>query len=97
MANNRMILVCNVCVPDDDFTYRDNGVLAIAKWYPGSAYYYAGDLLKWAEVFFNFLIKHQHKELPSQNYLEGATQDNPVRLVYESISLPVLHKEEVLD
>lgn len=93
MANNRMILLCNVCQPEDEgWKYHDKGVLTMAKWYPATGqedgFYYniQGDNIQ------QFLEEHQHLELPSEHYTAGAGQDNPVRLVYESKSLP-LNKE----
>lgn len=111
MANNRMILLCNVCQPSDGgWTYGQKGVLALAKWYPadfagemrehgavpGDGAYYNNLMTgrdgaaKWANQFFDFLVKHEHSELPSEHYRAGAGQDNPVRMIYESIDMPVL-------
>ena len=90
MANNIMALVCNVCVPKkDDWKWGDKGVLAIAKWYPGAPYY-INNTESMGEGFEKFLEEHSHPELPSEYYLVGAHQDNPIRLEYESNSLPVL-------
>src|SRR3990167_10137255 len=100
MANNRMVLVCNVCVPkpnDWDYDKKMKGTLAIAKWYPagvgigegdGSYYTNFNDLDDWGKRFFDFLTKHQHQEVPSKHYTKGAGQENPVRLEYESEGLP---------
>jgi hypothetical protein len=88
MANNRMILLCNVCVPEGkEWKYSDKGVLSIAKWHPQCSY--APIISK--EVIDNFLEKHSHPEVPSEYYTAGAGQNNPVRLEYESIDKPILN------
>jgi len=82
-----MILLCNVCQPTDkDWHYHDKGVLAIAKWYPVGSYAPIID----AEIINKFLEEHSHPEMASEFYTEGAGQPNPVRLVYESVDLPVV-------
>lgn len=84
MANNRMVLICNVCVPPKkEWKYGDKGVLPISKWYPGSSYSQVN-----CENINFFLEEHNHPELASENYSEGAGQENPVRLEYESVGLP---------
>lgn len=95
MANNRMILLCNVCQPDNEkWQYHSKGVLAIAKWYPGgedetgAAYYRNDNGEDMGKEFLQFLYDHRHGELASEHYTKGAGQENPVRLVYESVGLP---------
>jgi hypothetical protein len=92
MANNKMYLVCNACKPEDENSLNDDiGVLCLAKWYPSGVYYTnTNDIKKWGEDFFMFLADHSHSEVPSKNYIAGAGQENPVRLVYEVDGLPVL-------
>jgi hypothetical protein len=91
MANNRMVLVCNVCKPTEwDYVDR-KGVLPIAKWYPGGGgEYYRNDFSTLGEEFKEFLIEHAHPELPSDHYTAGAGQPNPIRLEYESTDKPLL-------
>jgi hypothetical protein len=89
MANNRMVLVCNVCKPKDWDYIDKKGILPIAKWYPGGAYY-RNDTASMGEEFEKFMEEHSHIELASEHYLKGAGQPNPVRLEYESIDMPVL-------
>lgn len=88
MANNRMMLVCNVCIPPGtNWVYQDaldGKVLHMGKWYPGGAYYNAPEKA-WLDEFYE---NHSHPELASDDYSRGAGQDNPVRLEYESMSLP---------
>lgn len=89
-----MVLLCNVCVPQGiNWTYKQKGVVAIAKWYPAGGFiagengaYYGID----AEHIEKFLDEHQHKEIASEHYNMGAGQPNPVRLEYESEDLPKL-------
>ena len=94
MANNRMVLVCNVCNPvPNAWSYKDKkGVLIIAKWYPGGPYYRNNNDTMGQE-FEYFLKEHNHDELPSKHYKKGAGQENPIRLEYESEGLPVLNKK----
>lgn len=90
-----MILLCNVCVPTDDFSYNSKGVLVMAKWYPAGGFI-AGDDGGYTvrggieNILDAFLHEHQHKEIPSKNYLAGTGQENPVRLVYERKGLPTI-------
>lgn len=86
MANNRMILLCNVCQPDDTkWRYHEKGVLVLSKWYPETTYAGVTDL----ESINTFLEEHDHPEVGSEHYSVGAGQENPVRLVYESKGLPI--------
>lgn len=76
MANNRMLLICNVCVPPGTQEwprYDDPALLHIAKWYPVGAYYNVPA----AERIEQFLELHQHLEI------DPAGLENPVRLEYE--------------
>ena len=88
MANNRVMLVCNVCIPPGtNWVYQDaldGKVIHMGKWYPGSAYYNAPTKATLEE----FYESHHHPELASEDYGRGAGQDNPVRLEYESVSMP---------
>lgn len=91
MANNRMVLLCNVCQPSDkEWQYHAKGVMALAKWYPVGAYYSNRTAEELGQDLLDFLEEHSHPELPSEGYTAGAGQDNPVRLVYESKSMPIL-------
>ena len=99
MANNRMILLCNVCKPDDyNWGYGEKGVLPIAKWYPAGdgiggddgSYYRNDNGRAFGKEFLKFLEEHQHREVASEHYKKGAGQENPVRLVYERKGLPIL-------
>lgn len=86
MANNRMILLCNVCKPDSSWKYHEKGVFALTKWYPAStengidtdgAYYTNQNPRDLGEKFLRFLTEHQHLEkFPGGN-------EHPVRLEYE--------------
>ena len=92
MANNRMVLICNVCNPSD-WKYHDKGVLAIAKWYPAGGFIAGDDGAYYnidGESIQKFLDEHQHKEVASEHYTAGTGQENPVRLEYESKGLPIL-------
>jgi hypothetical protein len=98
MANNRMVLVCNVCHPKKgEWEYKEKGVLIIAKWYPGDngggAYYRNDDGEGLGDQFLEFLEEHEHYEVASKHYLKGAGQENPVRIEYESEGLPILKKK----
>jgi hypothetical protein len=94
MANNRMVLVCNVCHPKKNkWKYGDKGVLVIAKWYPGGAYYRNDDGTGMGNEFLKFLEEHNHPEFDSQFYSKGSGQENPIRLEYESESLPIIKKK----
>lgn len=90
-----MFLVCNVCHPEipAEFTISNDipGALAIAKWYPGGngAYYYNSSNEEWATRFQDFLDEHSHIEIKSEHYHVGAGQENPIRIEYESIGLPI--------
>ena len=97
MANNRMLLICNVCHPKKgEWQYHDKGTLVLAKWYPGGsedegAPYYRndnGELM--GTEFLEFLEDHKHGEVASEHYTKGAGQENPVRIEYESEGLPKL-------
>lgn len=96
MANNRMLLICNVCIPKKgDWQYHQKGTLVIAKWYPAGGFiggdsgaYYSNSPEKLGQNILEFLDRHQHKEVASEHYSEGAGQENPVRLEYESEGLP---------
>ena len=94
MANNRMVLVCNVCLPKaNEWTFNDEGLLPIAKWYPGGhGAYYRNDSSSMGKDFEEFAHKHAHQELASEGYSAGAGQPNPFRLEYESVDLPILTK-----
>lgn len=87
MANNRMVLVCNVCQPKD-WQYHTRGVLVVSKWYPGEDQWWIGE--RSLENVNKFLGEHNHAELASEGYLKGAGQPNPVRLEYEIDQPPVL-------
>jgi len=92
MANNRLIALCNVCQPDDEgWNFGDRGVMGMAKWYPSGGSYYNFPPTKTIE---NFFIEHSHPELPSEAYTVGAGQDNPIRFVYESVSLPIISTDK---
>ncbi len=102
MANNRMVLVCNVCHPkknDWDYDKNNKGIYVLAKWYPAGggiggddgAYYRNDNGEDLAKDFLEFLEKHQHKEVASQHYTKGAGQPNPIRIEYESEDLPILN------
>lgn len=101
MANNRMLLLCNVCKPKDEWSYSDRekeGVLYLGKWYPPGAYYTNKQFLEeWGKCFFDFLEQHQHLEVASKYYKAGAGQENPVRLVYENDGLPILEEKGLLE
>lgn len=92
MANNRMVLICNVCVPKrGEWQYHQKGVMPIAKWYPGGdGAYYRNNVDSMGKEFAEFLIEHAHTEIPSEHYLVGAGQENPVRIEYESEGLPII-------
>lgn len=91
MANNRMILVCNVCHPKKgDWKYGDKGILVIAKWYPEGPYYRNDNGETMGIDFLKFLEEHNHPEIESEFYSVGAGQENPIRLEYESESLPII-------
>lgn len=78
MANNRMLLICNVCVPPGTEwpKYSDPALLHIAKWYPCDAYYSPGSD-KLGAAIVDFLELHKHAEI------HPACEENPVRLEYE--------------
>jgi hypothetical protein len=84
MANNRMMVVCNKCFPDDDhFTWDDfqeGRVIYMAKWYPVGPYYCNGDEAGYADKFYRYLETHAHS--PEED--GKLHQENPVRLTYES-------------
>lgn len=93
MANNRMVLVCNICVPPGTQKwphYDSPALLHIAKWYPGSAWYsmHPESLGERVEAFLEL---HKHIEI------EPATVENPVRLEYEiwTIDMPAIKKWEM--
>lgn len=103
MANNRMLLICNVCHPKKgDWQYDDKGTLILAKWYPGGGdiagdsgeYYRNDDGEHLAEEFLQFLEEHQHMEVASEHYTKGAGQENPVRIEYESEGLPIIKESK---
>lgn len=91
MANNRMLLICNVCMPPDtEWSYNNPALLHIAKWYPDAPWYPSpqntlGDRLA------NFLELHAH---PNER---GGTEENPIRLEYETWvrDMPAIKKWEV--
>lgn len=93
MANNRMLLICNHCVPTGTGLprYGSPAMLHIAKWYPVGAYYspHAESLGQRIE---DFLELHKHLEI------EPAGLENPVRLEYETwiIDMPAIKKWEYL-
>ena len=89
-----MVLVCNVCQPED-WQYDQKGVMVLAKWYPAGGFiagddgaYYMADPADKGQQIADFLSEHQHKEVASEHYKAGAGQENPVRLEYESTGLP---------
>lgn len=95
MANNRMVLVCNVCIPKaDDWNFNSKGILPITKWYPEAPYYKVSGDTEWVKRFEDFLEEHHHPEVPSEHYGIGAGQENPIRIEYESRGLPVLNNDE---
>lgn len=75
MANNRMVLLCNVCQPDDTkWKFHEVGVQALAKWYPGEDGSYYGIVKESVDAF---LIAHQHQEV------QAGGMEYPIRMVYE--------------
>jgi hypothetical protein len=92
MANNRMYLVCNVCLPPGTREWPQPGdpaLLHIAKWYPASPWYsqHPESLGDRVEKFFE---DHMHPEI----HLAG--EENPVRLEYETWvrDMPAIKKWE---
>lgn len=80
MANNRMVLVCNTCLPGE-WSYwkpggeeREEAVCVIGKWYPFQDYAYVEDL-KLGQRINDFLNRHAH--------IESSNCEWPVRLEYE--------------
>lgn len=95
MANNRMYMVCNVCNPTKNKWEDDNGILYMGKWYPDTEGGYVS--MKDEELgnkIHTFWREHTHEELPSEHYLAGAGQENPVRIEYESDGLPIVYKNK---
>lgn len=93
-----MYLICNVCHPrPDNGQLNGSGVLCIAKWYPAGGFiagqdgsYYTNDNFESLPEKLNaFLIQHQHQAVASEHYEAGEGQENPVRLEYESVGLPL--------
>jgi hypothetical protein len=91
MANNRMLLVCNICVPPNTEwpRYGDPALLHIAKWYPTTPWYSSHpDSL--GERVEKFLELHMHPEI------HPAGEENPIRLEYETWvrDMPAIKKWE---
>ncbi len=90
MANNRMVIVCNKCVPDDNWVYGAD-VCYTGKWYPVGNYVYIPD-----EALGNsintYLKRHAHTEdVPEPHSVNNTAHresliqnENPVRLTYET-------------
>ena len=69
MANNRMYIKCK----------KDGAVFFLAKYYPTSGYYtdkdyFDGDFI---DSFNDWLDKHNHDDLISENHFEIAYESNP--------------------
>lgn len=88
MANNRMYLVCNVCLPegeDYDFEKWTQVSFHVAKWYPGEIgewYTNQAGNGDWVGALDKFFLDHAHPD----KYPGGV--ENPVRLEYEWIGTP---------
>jgi len=95
MANNRMLLFCNICHPpettksDNWPSYDDPGILHILKWYPATPWY-SPHTESLGERIERFTEQHMHPEV------EPAGVENPVRLEYETwvIDMPAIKKWE---
>ena len=87
MANNRMYLVCNVCLPEGeeyDFDKWKQVSFHLAKWYPGDiGEWYTNRPATIGKALDEFLTAHAHPD----KYPGGV--ENPVRLDYEWIGTPV--------
>lgn len=88
MANNRMYLVCNVCLPEGekyDYEKWQKVSFHVAKWYPGAVgeWYTNATSFNFAESMDKFFEAHAH---PMQ-YPGGV--ENPVRLDYEWVGTPI--------
>lgn len=84
MANNRMILMCNVCRPvgskaplygkptKSGSFRRGKGVFVLAKWYPSGAWYVNvftnGEMVRFLKRLNNWLEKHRHEGEGSDEY-----------------------------
>lgn len=68
MANNRLVLICTICNPSEDWDYGVN-TCVMAKYYPSTGYYTDKGKLN---AFSVFLEHHLH---PGEDY--------PFRLEYE--------------
>lgn len=86
-----MVLVCNTCIPvANNWNFNSKGILPISKWYPGGSYYKVSGDMDWIKRFENFLEDHNHPEIASEHYGIGVGQENPIRIEYESVGLPIL-------
>lgn len=91
MANNRMYLVCNVCLPEGEKYDYDKWIKVsfhVAKWYPGEVgewYTNASGANWYPDKLDEFFEAHAHPD----KYPGGV--ENPVRLDYEWIGTP--HKK----
>lgn len=88
MANNRMYLVCNVCLPEGTEYDYDKWVKVschLAKWYPGEIgeWYTNAQNFNFAEKLDKFFLDHAHND----KYPGGV--ENPVRLDYEWTGTPL--------
>lgn len=71
MANNRMVLVCNVCAPViGEWQYGQGVAFSFAKWYPGDAYESLNTQLQ--RMLNEFLAAHSHDGM-----------EHPLRMEYE--------------
>lgn len=96
MANNRMYLVCNVCLPEGVEYDYDKWITVsfhVAKWYPGEVgeWYTSRHAIAtekgiveqdMAVAIDEFLLAHAHPD----KYPGGV--ENPVRLDYEWVGTP---------
>lgn len=75
MANNRMFLVCNTCVPNKgEWGINDPNIIMIGKWYPIGPYNYIQDEALGKRIN-DFMYDHTHADTTSTEY--------PIRLEYE--------------
>lgn len=77
MANNRAVLVCNVCHPSDwDYAPPRSGIFVISKFYPTTGHYPNFDVDK----LYKWMDDHRHlgeSDLPDHD-------EYPFRLEYET-------------